>query len=121
MIFEGQKCGSLIFHLFVKDAGDGDEAFQLFHDGADVQAGGGDDHVNVGEFFSFIDRGNVKRTNVYLEFSQSGSDSGEDADFVGNSKCDPVVSHLFYIYEIYLSRDLRHGEPDRRARYLVEP
>ena len=92
----------LIFYFFVKDARDRNETFQFLHDGADAQAGSGNDHVNVGENFFFVDGRDVERANVHLEFSQSGSDSGEHTNFVFYSKCDPVVSHLFYIYEICL-------------------
>ena len=73
---------SLITHLNNRN-----ELLGFFHGDVDVVAVGFDHHVDVGEFFTFIDGSNVKRADVDAEFAQSGCNAGEHTDVVLDSKC----------------------------------
>ena len=77
--------------------------------------------MDVGEAFFVINRGNIKLTDINLEFSQSGSDAGQYTYVVADSKCDLVVSLLHHIYVLYLQVNLRPSRPGGQGRCLVEP
>ena len=77
--------------------------------------------MDVGEAFFVINRGNIKLTDINLEFSQSGSDAGQYTYVVADSKCDLVISLLHHIYVLYLQVNLRPSRPGGQGRCLVEP
>ena len=77
--------------------------------------------MDVRKAFLIINWGNIKLTDINLEFSQSCGDAGQYTYVVADSKCDLVVSLLHHIYVLYLQVNLRPSRPGGQGRCLVEP
>ncbi len=103
------------------DADDGDEFAGFGHWDIDVVTIGFENHVDVGEFFTFVDWGDFERGDVDAIFTQSCGDAGEDADFVIDSKCDLEGVRLRHICGCYLVRGRYREGLGCRERCRVGP